>query len=456
MVYPDALPAWEQIPRMSELEGVFRRTATGKSFFDDQVPGDLLHHGASQLAKTLFPLLLKQLALKQEPILFKGGLLAAAYKRGDPAITANYRSLLISPTIGKSFHRLLRRDLMCHFNQSALPLQLGGRPGISVTQAAQALQVFLSDQREAGLSTAVIFLDIKNAFYQLFREQLVKSTESAHTLQTLFALLNLPGEAFAEFQRLMSQGTALEDSDVPLYLHTQVRELLNSTWFVVPGSSKLTKARKGSRPGDSAADLLFTVAFKHLLARVQDRAEDLGMTSIPWSGEREPYSDELSQTFTVSLLGPVWADDLAVLLRHDRADQLVENVRQVTAHLFDVLTIAGMTPNLAKSKTEVYVVFRGPGSVQVRRQLAEQDWQLAHPSVWHPEPIRLVGSYRHLGSWIQVGGKLCKELNCRFGVAHTTFSQYRGAIFANSALSLRKKVQLFESLILSYSTLRRG
>ena len=87
--------------------------------------------------------------------------------------------------------------------------------------------------------------------------------------------------------------------------------------------------------------------------------------------------------------------------------------------------------------------------VQVRRQMAMDDYQLTHPSVWHQVPVRLVGSYRHLGSWIQTGGKLCKELSGRFGVAHATFTQYRGAIFANPALSLKKKGQLFESLIMS-------
>ena len=257
----DALPDWFQIPTLTELEGVLRRAATGKAFFEDLVPGELLHFGAAPLAKVLYPLLLKQLALKQEPILFKGGLLVSAYKRGDPSVTANYRSLLISPTIGKAFHRLLRADLMVHFDRQALPLQLGGRPGISVTQAAHALQSFLCYQRDDGRSVAVIFLDIRNAFYQLFREQLVRSVEEGHTLRTLFDTLHLPDAAFVEFCSLMSHGTAMDDCGAPLYLHTQVQELLNTTWFIVPGSSRLTKARKGSRPGDSAADLLFSVAF---------------------------------------------------------------------------------------------------------------------------------------------------------------------------------------------------
>ena len=82
----DAAPCWTQIPTLTELEGVLRRTATGKAHFEDQVPGDLLHHGAATFARLLYPLMLKQILLQQEPLLFKGGLLASAYKKDDPAI----------------------------------------------------------------------------------------------------------------------------------------------------------------------------------------------------------------------------------------------------------------------------------------------------------------------------------------------------------------------------------
>ena len=95
--YDDAPPDWTQIPTLTELEGVLRSTATGKSYFEDAVPGDLLHYGASLLAKALYPLLLKQLVLKQEPILFKGGCWVRPLNEATPRwqwTIARYSSLL--------------------------------------------------------------------------------------------------------------------------------------------------------------------------------------------------------------------------------------------------------------------------------------------------------------------------------------------------------------------------
>lgn len=122
----DVPPDWTMLPTLTELERVLRQTKIRKAFFDDMMPGEVLHFAAKDLAMHIFPLLLKQWFFHQEPLLFKGGLLVSAFKRGNPADTNSYRSLLISPTVGKAFHRLLRGDLMKHFELRALPVQLGG------------------------------------------------------------------------------------------------------------------------------------------------------------------------------------------------------------------------------------------------------------------------------------------------------------------------------------------
>lgn len=94
--------SWEQIPTLVDLELSLRQT--------DSVPGELLHFGAHSLAPALYPLLLKQWLFHGEALLFKGGILVPAYKKGDPTDTNNHRSFLVSPTLAKTFHRLLRGD----------------------------------------------------------------------------------------------------------------------------------------------------------------------------------------------------------------------------------------------------------------------------------------------------------------------------------------------------------
>ena len=117
---------------------------------------------------------------------------------------------------------------------------------------------------------------------------------------------------------LASSGcTATADMETPPFLEGQVRELLNTTWFVVSGSEVFTEARKGSRPGDSVADLGFTIAFRHLLAKVSHELHECGvLLQLSWSGERRPFQpdDQVVLEHHIDVLGPVWADDLAVLM----------------------------------------------------------------------------------------------------------------------------------------------
>ena len=446
----DVPPDWTMVPTLTELEQVLRQTKIRKAFFDDVVPGEILHYAAKDLSLQLYPLLLKQWLFRQEPVLFKGGLLVSAFKKGDPSDTNNYRSLLISPTIAKAFHRLLRGDLMKRFETESLPMQLGGRPGISVTQAAHVLHDFLHHRRVLKLPTAVVFLDIRNAFYRLFRQQLVKCGTLERTVDELFTSLGLPDQARGDFHTLLVGASALDDADVPQFWQGQVRELLNGTWFTVSGTPILTEARKGSRPGDSAADLLFSFAFRHLLKNVTLQAADLGVVSqLTWSGERVPHHDDLEMTEVLEFLGPIWADDVAILLESTTSAQLVRNTQIILGLLFDQLVIAGMSPNLGKSKTEILFDLRGKDSVALRKHFALNGQRLPTVSKHLVGYVNIVGSYKHLGTWVQVNGKLGKELSCRFGIGHATMTKYRSAIFSNRKLPLVRKTHLFQSLVMS-------
>lgn len=445
-------PTWQQLPTLQKLESVLRQTCSGKAFFDDLIPGEVLHYGAGTLAPAIYPLMLKQWIFNREPLVFKGGLLVSAFKKGNPMDPTNYRSLLISPCLGKAFHRILRRDLMGVFEPHSLPLQLGGRPKIAVTQAAHSLHLFLHEQRCEQRSCAVLFLDIRNAFYRLFRQQLTNTGVLMRSVEELFASLQLPPEAYQDFCVHLQGTTATEDIGTAPFLENQVREVLNTTWFVVSGSDTFTEARKGSRPGDSIADLLFTIAFRHILARVKNELAACGvLTTLRWNGARAPFGSSVDGAllYDFEVLGPVWADDLAVLLSDSSPVQLLDNVRRVAGKLFDTLLLSGMQPNLGPSKTELLLELRGPKCTPLRKQIAFDDFLLTTESQYLLQPLRVVGAYRHLGTWVQINGKIGKDLSCKVAMGHSTITKYRASIFSNKAMHLERKVQLFHSLILS-------
>ena len=218
----------------------------------------------------------------------------------------------------------------------------------------------------------------------------------------------------------------------------------------------MTRTRRGSRPGDTIAELFFSIAFRYLLKKVQQKLSHNGIDfEVQWSGIKEPVPTR-PPTCSIQALGPIWADDLCIMLVHPSAATLITNTQAVAGQLFDELVTAGMSPNLAASKTEVMITLCGPGSVGVRKQICFTGAMLETTSNWLRHRLRVVGSYRHLGVWITVKCRYSKAIRTRLGMAHEAFTQQRAAIFANRGLPWDKKKQLFHTLILSGLTYATG
>lgn len=103
-----------------------------RSCFD--VGENTLESKKMKMADLFFSLFCKQVAFCREPVLFKGGFLVPAFKRGSPKFLQNYRSLFVSSMIGKALHSIYRADLVVYFESQRLQLQVGGIPGQGTTQ----------------------------------------------------------------------------------------------------------------------------------------------------------------------------------------------------------------------------------------------------------------------------------------------------------------------------------
>ena len=134
------IPEWTQLPTLLELEQQFRHCQPLRAIFDDGLPGELLCRIPNAMAKAFYSLLLKISMYQNEPLMCRGGLLVPAYKgKGSAQECASYRSLFVSGTFGKAVHALYRKALVCHLSSYGMPLQIGGLPGKSTTQATHAL-----------------------------------------------------------------------------------------------------------------------------------------------------------------------------------------------------------------------------------------------------------------------------------------------------------------------------
>jgi hypothetical protein len=96
------------LPALTDLELSMRRVPRGKAKGPDGVPGELLHHQPSGLARLMYPQLVKMIAHGQEHIGYKGGQLQPAYKGRGPMDSCHVPLSAYIKPLGKVLHRTIR------------------------------------------------------------------------------------------------------------------------------------------------------------------------------------------------------------------------------------------------------------------------------------------------------------------------------------------------------------
>lgn len=169
----DILPL-EFLPTLAEVEGVLAGFKHYKSPGEDLLTADLLQAGGTEAARWILPLVVKCFATGHLPLVFQGATLIPLYKGKGPAdALASYRSIVLAPTLAKIVQALLRRRLLPHVLPHFGPFQLGGKPKGQVAFCTQAVRSFLNVARHLGRPAAVLFIDVKQAFYSLPRHHAV-------------------------------------------------------------------------------------------------------------------------------------------------------------------------------------------------------------------------------------------------------------------------------------------
>ena len=185
---------------------------------------------------------------------------------------------------------------------AAHPLQIGGTPGMAIAHASQSLLACTFAMCNRGMNVAILFLDVQQAFYRLLRQHMMQYPDE-RGFELLFRSLGLH-DTFEEFCALIQQGPAFEHADVSSHLKGMIAEFFRTTRFIVPGSAKVTYTRRGSRPGDSLADVCYTFALAKLLHPILAKADAHGHPILlertkrafrlpgkcaPWHGMSSPF-----------------------------------------------------------------------------------------------------------------------------------------------------------------------
>ena len=444
---------WDQLPSLTDLEDACRQVALAKATGPDGIQSDFIHTHPCVTAKKLYPVLLKLLLHGQEALIHKGGRLAVAYKgKGNHDTCESYRSLLVSSHPGKAIHKALRSSCTSIFAQFMQRQQLGGRRHGPVSLAVHLTRSYLRANQRQGRSVGILFLDLKEAFYRIVRGIVVDVSEEDEMLAHLAARLELPPDALHELHGLLADDCALLQAGMTPHYRKAVSALHSDTHFHLNGQLDSCRTQVGTRPGDSWADVIFSFAWARLLRGLEkDLTDRCIIDAFPYAGTWSPFGSSTSDHGEdVPFIGPTWMDDLSLVVSGSTPAEAESRIGQAAGLLLDRCAQFGMTPNLAKGKTEVLFKFCGAGSKKLRaRYYGELNATLPIICQHGIAHINIVGDYTHLGNVIHHTGSHRKEMTRRLGIAHQAYTQHSRVLYRNRAIPFPKRKELFESLIVT-------
>ncbi|CAE6915759.1 unnamed protein product [Symbiodinium sp. CCMP2592] len=388
-----ANPCPAAVPTLLQMESACRRQQGSKAPGPDLVLNELWRHYPVQ-AGQWFWLICTQTALTgREPPHFKLALICALYKKGPAALPQNYRSIALMSGMAKVYHGFLRRGV------GHRGLQLGGRPGVPVSFAVAAFRSAWALSVEAHRSCAILYVDIRAAYYEASRDLIFQGGELG--LQ--------PDEGrlwhLASLVTCLRCDGALHLLGVPADEIALLQDCVACAHWQLVGSDRYVLATRGSRPGDGLADVLFGALFAIALRHIDDTccAEGLACHSASTASGAEATPVSIG-----------WADDLAIITDYASPRELQQAFPRVAEIVLDTLHALRFKVNLGLGKTEALLDIRGPEAKAVRGELFGHGgpWQLPNGA-----ELRVTPEYRYLGVVQQVRdtGRRDTELSAQRG-----------------------------------------
>ena len=440
------------LPSLTELETAFRKVKANKAVGEDRIPPELCHLYPVQLARLTYGQLLKLCTHGQESLLHKGGTLVAAWKRkGSQLHCESYRSLLISSHIGKTVHRAVRDHQASIYEAYLQRQQVGGRRHISVSMGVHFIRAAARAAKRMKMSHAMIFLDLREAFYRVLRPLAVGGTIPDALLASVAERLRLPGEALSDLHALLRAPPSTEAAQMPSHLRRALLALHTNTHFRVPGQQDRIHTRIGSRPGDPLADVIFGYMFARILTTVEQRLLDLGLLETIEGPDSTGLFPHLASESMVqhTFLGPTWMDDLCVTASSATAHGLESKAGAAAGILLETCTSYGVSPNLDRGKSEILFSFRGPGSRGLRLKYfsTTQAGRMSVVTEYGTHEISIVGKYNHLGNLAHHSGTSHREIRTKFAVGNAALTAHRKLLFQNPNFSMQRRAELYKTLV---------
>ncbi|CAE7949096.1 unnamed protein product, partial [Symbiodinium sp. KB8] len=419
----------QDLPTLSEVEAIIRGAADGKAPGPSGVPSCIWKCNPAAAAHALLPIYLKSHIRLTEPVQYRGCRLVAMLKKlGQSVQAAHFRSIALFDASAKFYHRLHRSRLVAELQSSNLPLLQGCVPGSGPTALTHLLSTRLRIARHKKEAAAVLFLDLRAAYYRLIRQAVTGEISNDQELCLIMDRMGISPAHVEEVAKFANSGGLLRNTSQ--HFRKVLACSFHATYFVVDGSETITRTRIGSRPGDSISDVLFGLAVADMHKAVR---ASLAADGIP--------DQQL----------PTWADDVALPIQA-AAPQLLALSSHVAATLHNECQNRGMEPNYDRGKTELLVVLHGEGARKVKQGLFRSGQaQLSLPTA-PAVSLTCVTQYKHLGTLLRATGKARQDLRQKFAAAQAVTAPLAKQVFRRQTVPLADRATLLDTLALTRAT----
>ncbi|CAE7432948.1 unnamed protein product [Symbiodinium sp. CCMP2456] len=438
------------VPSLSELEQVALQVNKSKAPGPDGITGDLLRLCPVQAAVQLYPVILKTVLAICEPIEFRGGLLHCLAKRAGAALQCkHFRSIMLSSTPGKLYHRLLRNRLVPLLADHGHPTQAGTIPGVGIEAISLLIRSFQMQRHHSGGLWSLIFYDLRAAFYRVVREMLFQTDLSDQSICALVHRLGLPHTALQEIASQLQAIAVLPSCGASPHLTALVQDMLHATWFKVDVSDTITLTCKGTRPGDPAADVLFSLVFAAFVRTLEPILQAHGLTSPVRGTPLAPEWAALPDGGSFGL--PSWADDFVSPVEATGPAALVDSVRRTVKLVLERATSLGMQLTFADDKTAALLPC-GHDWFQFGADSGPQ----GQAGVWVTDDLSceqhflpFVSAYKHLGHILTSSTTPQPDILFRRSRAQGVIKPVKSRLFGNRNIPLGIRRNILRSLAAS-------
>ena len=224
-----------------------------------------------------------------------------------------------------------------------------------------------------GVSSAIVFFDLKAAFYSVLRQALLAVELDPTALIAALARLGLPSALIDAWLQQARQDHAVLDTNP--HLEELLQDCMTHTFFTVDGVPGLCHTTRGTRPGDPLGDLLFNLIMRLVL---HDMHASIQRTcSAVWLGSPGSVSTFASGNNDLpdsAYLDVSFVDDVAVAVHAPSLPEVEHLIKSVVPGFHGAAASRGLDVNFGEGKTEVlwHITGRGSGSFKEKLHAAGQ------------------------------------------------------------------------------------